>query len=755
MNTNILIGYYRYQSSNIISVRPLVKLLGRGEVHLDGSLADIKLTRKIWFVLALLSVAPDAEMLRLELTESAWPLSDERSRDVLLHKWRKSVVDAFSTFCVQPVVVISEQFVKLDTTLITIDYIECLRIGNTLLSSQSAAATLEAAIDFDTLASDQILLSGYPEAFETQRTEFDALRIQCLERGWKTALVCGDHEATNHFANRLRSLGFTGDLHIEADTDEFVIRKDSKPRNYSQGIAALLLIGLFTTPVVLGRISQPKPASRATGSPITDQPPTYIGRYIQYEYKPKSNDQVTLSEAVATVRLPDGGAITTGIVRLKNLDQQILTVKTSRNRELNWSTLTPATEGVQYFPVDITTDKFGNIFVGAHVQILDKQKLGRRPGRYSAVLKYKADGDLVTTAIERQPESKSTYLIRSEGNLEPAGRRPTNRAPGRYIALLKFDARGKLLSNAISGKRQDNVMGIIRVVSDMQGGAWLFTSGQNGTKNIRLNTMHLMASSKFDNRFPLTADFTEFNSVSQGASGENYIACTKFNFKNVGNIADWQVQRYSTAGKLEWTTTIDSPAKIDDYRCNVKIATNGDVLVFGPLATHTLDGVIRTLPTVIRLDPSTGKIKKTDQTQTHFLNSDVMLTPLPSFDMYILGCYDFAELGSNSVYFYRSRPSDDLSSLAMAVGLPRKLKTRRIVGMYFREMSGSFSALMQPLEGPGQKLALIYVNKYVGTDVTTGILTTDRQVHYNKSDNSIVAGRIGNNFAVFDFTGLK
>ena len=755
MNMNISIGYYRYQSSNIISVRPLVKLLGRGEVHLDGSLADIKLTRKIWFVLALLSVAPDAEMLRLELTESAWPLSDERSRDVLLHKWRKSVVDAFSTFCVQPVVVISEQFVKLDTTLITIDYIECLRIGNTLLSSQSAAATLEAAIDFDTLASDQILLSGYPEAFETQRTEFDALRIQCLERGWKTALVCGDHEATNHFANRLRSLGFTGDLHIEADTDEFVIRKDSKPRNYSQGIAALLLIGLFTTPVDLGRISQPKPASRATGSPITDQPPTYIGRYIQYEYKPKSNDQVTLSEAVATVRLPDGGAITTGIVRLKNLDQQILTVKTSRNRELNWSTLTPATEGVQYFPVDITTDKFGNIFVGAHVQILDKQKLGRRPGRYSAVLKYKADGDLVTTAIERQPESKSTYLIRSEGNLEPAGRRPTNRAPGRYIALLKFDARGKLLSNAISGKRQDNVMGIIRVVSDLQGGAWLFTSGQNGTKNIRLNTMHLMASGTFDDRFPLTADFTEFNSVSQGASGENYIACTKFNFKKVGNVADWQVQRYSTAGKLEWTTIIDSPAKIDDYRCDVKIATNGDVLVHGALATHTLDGVVRNLPTVMRLDPATGKIKKTDQTQTHVLNSHVMLTPLPSFDMYILGCYDFAELGSNSVYFYRSRPSEDLSSLAMAVGLPRKLKTRRIVGMYFREMSGSFSALMQPLEGPGQKLALIYVNKYVGTDITTGILTTDRQVHYNKSDNSIVAGRIGNNFAVFDFTGLK
>jgi DNA-binding SARP family transcriptional activator len=66
-------------------MRPLVKLMGRGEVHLDGSLADVKLTRKLWYVLALLAIAPDAEMLRTELTALAWPLSDERSRDVLMH----------------------------------------------------------------------------------------------------------------------------------------------------------------------------------------------------------------------------------------------------------------------------------------------------------------------------------------------------------------------------------------------------------------------------------------------------------------------------------------------------------------------------------------------------------------------------------------------------------------------------------------------------------------------------------------------
>ena len=215
-------------------MRPLLKLLGRAEVQLDGSPADVKLTRKLWYVLALLAIAPDAEMLRAELTALSWPLSDERSRDVLMHKWRKTAVDAFAELGVSPIIVISERFVKFDTTLVTIDYIECLRIGNTLLSSQGAAATLEAAIEFDALASDQVLLSGYPEAFETQRTEFDALRIQCLERGWKAAVTCSNNEAATQFADRLRKLGYTGDLYIEADAQEFGVGNKAEPRNFSQ-----------------------------------------------------------------------------------------------------------------------------------------------------------------------------------------------------------------------------------------------------------------------------------------------------------------------------------------------------------------------------------------------------------------------------------------------------------------------------------------------------------------------------------------
>ena len=686
-------------------MRPRLKLMGRGEISGSAPLTEVKLTRKIWYVLALLATAPNAEMLRSELTEIAWPLSDDRSRDVLLHKWRKSVVAAFAELGVQPVVVISERLVTLDTTLITVDYFECLRLGATLLSSLSAAATLEAAIEFDTLASDQILLAGHPEAFETQRTEFDALRIQCLERGWKAAVTCGNDEAATQFADRLRNIGYTGELHVEPETDEFVIRKDSKPRSYAQGIAALLLIGLFTTPIILGRFSQPPLKQRMSGNPIPDQAPTYIGRFIQYEYKPKPEDNVTLSEAVATVQIPGGDAITTGVVRYKNLDQQILTVRTSKKRKVMWSTLTPQVQGTQYFPDSIVTDKFGNIFVGAYVNIRSAVSSGRKAGFYLALLKYSPDG--------------------------------------------------KLLSTSFSKNQQDRILNLIRVVSDMQGGAWLFTSGKNGTPTVSICAMHLTATGVLDAEFSIDKKIAQLTSVTQGSKGENYLVSTVFNRNTSGNRSDWQVQRLSKDGKLEWTTTIDSPAHKDDFFSAGALATNGDFLVYGPLATTTLDGVIRNIPSVVRLDAGDGRIKKLEQTQTHFLNTRVMLSPVPMLDMYVLGSYDMTQDGSNSVYFYRSRPSDDFSSLSMIVGLPRKMKAKRIVSMYYRGSIASFSALLQPLQSPGQRLALIYVNKYSGTDITTGILTTDKMVNYNQSDANVVAGRFGKNFTVFDFTGLK
>lgn len=686
-------------------MRPFLKLVGRGEIHAVDSLAEVKLTRKIWYVLALLATAPDAEMLRSELTEIAWPLSDDRSRDVLMHKWRKSVVDAFAELGAHPVVVISERIVKLDTTLIKIDYLECLRLGNIILSSQIPAATMEAALEFDDLATDQVLLAGHPEAFESQRKGFDALRIQCLERGWRAAHSCNNLGVATRFADRLRALGYTEDLTLDSAADDFAVRKDSAPRNYAQAIAAVLLVGLVATPVILGRLSQRETSPKMTGNPIVDQPPTYVGRFIQYEFKSKPEDGVLRSEAVATVKVPGRGNVTTGVVQYDNLDQRILTVCTTSNKKLVWSTQTPPQSGIQYFPEHITADKFGNIFVAAHVNIRKGQAADRKPGRYLAILKYAPDGRLVSTSISRHSE--------------------------------------------------DKVMHLIRVVSDTEGGAWLFTTGQQGQKRIRLSAMHLVSSGKLDETVNLGNGITEFNAITQSSTGDNFLASTKYTFTQNSSAADWQIQRVSSKGKVLWTTVIDSPAHLDDFHCDIKLAMNGDVLVYGSLATETLDGVVRSLPTVLRLDATTGKIKKTEQTQTHFLNSQVMLSPLPTLDMYVLGIYDLAQKGSNDVYFYRSRLADDLTSLALSIGLPRKMKAKRIVGMYYRGTTGSFSALLQPLEGPGQQLALIYVNKYVGTDITTGILTTDKPVHYNQADNNIVAGRFGKNFTVFEFSGLR
>jgi hypothetical protein len=289
----------------------------------------------------------------------------------------------------------------------------------------------------------------------------------------------------------------------------------------------------------------------------------------------------------------------------------------------------------------------------------------------------------------------------------------------------------------------------------MEGGAWLFSTGYKNSNSVSILRMHLRASGALDDALPTGKGIAELSAVVQGAQGDNYLISTRYQGNNPVNTSDWQVQRISKDGKLEWTITIDSPAHRSDFFSDATLASNGDLLVFGPLATVTLDGVIRNIPSVVRLLTKNGRIKQLQQTQTHFLNTRVMLSPVPMLDMYVLGSYDMSESGSNSVYFYRSRPSDEFSSLSMAVGLPKKMKAKRIVSMYYRGSLASFSALMQPLENPGQRLALIYVNKYSGTDITTGILTTDRLVHYNQSDANIVAGRFGKNFTVFDFTGLK
>ena len=308
---------------------------------------------------------------------------------------------------------------------------------------------------------------------------------------------------------------------------------------------------------------------------------------------------------------------------------------------------------------------------------------------------------------------------------------------------------------SISSAPEDKVLHRIRVICDSNGGAWLFTTGKTRPNAVMLRAMHLLASGELVDNITFGANTSEFTSVAQGPKGEIYLGSTVYNFNNPKNASDWQVHKLSRTGKLEWTRTIDSPAHLDDFGCEISLSITGDVLVNGPLATETLDGVVRNLPTVLRLDPVTGRTKKLEQTQTHFLNSHVMLAPLPSIDMYVLGIYDLAQQGSNSVYFYRSRPSEDVSSLALSIGLPKRIKAKRIIGMYFRGTNGSFSALLQPVEGMSQNLALIYLKKYSGTDITTGMLTTDKAVDYNQSDTNIVAGRFGKNFTVFDFSGLR
>ena len=124
--------------------------------------------------------------------------------------------------------------------------------------------------------------------------------------------------------------------------------------------------------------------------------------------------------------------------------------------------------------------------------------MGRSPGLYQALLKYGSDGKIKSSSIARKAEDKETHRIVSIDQVQPTTPAPDRPRPGRYLALLKYSPDGKLLSTSLSKKPEDRILHLIRVVSAMDAGAWLFTTGNNVSSSVTILTMHLNASGSIE-----------------------------------------------------------------------------------------------------------------------------------------------------------------------------------------------------------------------------------------------------------------
>lgn len=186
---------------------PTIRLLGHCDITVGGNPITKRITRKLWYVFALIATSPTCQLGRVELTEAAWPLSDDKSRNVLLYMWRRSFMDAIETISSAIPVLITETHVAIDPTAISIDFHECSRLAKIALCSEDALAVRDAGLTFDALAEGKILLQSFPSAFVDIRREFDTTRTAVLRRAWQAQAHCDPTSASSSFEMRLRELG--------------------------------------------------------------------------------------------------------------------------------------------------------------------------------------------------------------------------------------------------------------------------------------------------------------------------------------------------------------------------------------------------------------------------------------------------------------------------------------------------------------------------------------------------------------------
>ena len=176
---------------------------------MDDAPVQTQITRKHWYVLGLVATSENCNIGREDLMELVWPLSDDKSRNVLLYTWRRSIVATTTPFNPDAPILITEDDVSINANCLLIDYQECLSLAKIALTSNDAHAVLEAGTAFDAFAQDKVLLPSFTTAFVRVREHFDKQRLAVLRRTWQAEahLQPTSESLTSTFELRLRNLG--------------------------------------------------------------------------------------------------------------------------------------------------------------------------------------------------------------------------------------------------------------------------------------------------------------------------------------------------------------------------------------------------------------------------------------------------------------------------------------------------------------------------------------------------------------------
>jgi hypothetical protein len=691
-------------------MRPVLRLLGKCELTIDGSPVPFEITRKVWHVVGLVATAPRCHIGRSELMEAAWPTSEKSSRSVLIFKWRRSIIDALEPYIPDTVVLITEQDVSLNTDYIDIDYQQCCSFARLALTSDDALEVLEAGTAFDTIAEDRVLLPSFSSAFLGLREQFDKQRMAVLRRAWQAeAYLHPESQAVkSNFEIRLRKLGDENaigepDLPFKALPEQSTDRmqKGILRTGFPRLAAAAVIGGMIAIPIIFGSISTPtKQQLRVAHGANVNNPMASLSNQLMYQL---SDARTKRSAATAICVTPKNLVIVAGNAILTNGDHQNLLVMLTKTGQSRWITRLTDVKGIRTTPKQLLSTESGRIYVAS------------------------------VLSVERNNAQKL--------------------APGSYLAVSVFDRDGQRLfervhSEAING----NALLPIRLTSDHRGGIHAFAVSARGQASI---TMHIPAGRSTEVAAPLTGYPKAFQITDAISDDKGHVFLIGHMpvKTSAGTRLDWHIQAFDKASKTLWARDITGAVGTESAPVRGVMNAQGDVIVYGPLPSPTKGFVGRKVATMVTLSSVSGAVNFRECLDTELQNPNFALHPFTVGKLAGIAVTQQTPTGDTPLSIHRFGYAAMDTALTLTVRFLGNRRLENIISFYIND-NGLATALMQPSKDKSSNSALTYMTMFFGRGIETGDLSATVPFGYNTRGGGLIAGHYDNVFCVYDFSKL-
>ena len=692
-------------------MRPLLCLLGECELTIDGSSVPFQITRKLWFVLGLVATSPNCSISRQDLTEAVWPLSDEKSRRVLLHNWRRAIAAASKPFIPDVPVLITEDDISIITKYIDIDYQECCSLAKVALTSNDARAVLDAGAAFDSIAQDKILLPLFSSAFLELREQFDKQRKAVLRRTWQAEvhLEPASQALTSTYEIRLRKLG---DEHpIGSPAIPFKALPGQEPVPTRKGIVlpaagqlvASVVIGvIIATPIVIGSQSTPqKQQVRVVHGSKVHKPISDISRYVMFQLR---DHRIKTSSATAICLSPKNQVIAAGNAILTNGDRQSMTVMLSTTGGTKWATRVVDANGITTIPKQIVSTESGRIYVASE-------------------------------------------LIANRNNSRRF-------APGRYLSIAVFTRDGERLFERVHPAAIDGNASLqIKLTTDLKGGVHGFAISERNNATIAL---HIPAGPPSGKASPLTGFPKGFRITDAIADSDGHLfVLGQLPVKtSAGERVNWHIQALDKASNTLWSQDVTGPVGQAGAPVRGAINAVGELIAYGPLPLPDQQNRGRMVATMLTFSPSSGKVIHRDSFNVGVQDPNFALRSLTIGKSAAIAVTYQPPDAYDSFSIHRFGIDATDTALTMSMRFPGNKRVNRIVSFYINN-NGVVTSLLERSKDELSNTALTYVSMFIGRGIETGDLSASKSYAYNTGGGGLIAGHYDNAFCVYDFRKLQ